>query len=615
MAARDLFPFLLLFLSSFGAGRKISRHCFSSYHWLDDALSSFGLGFGLLSYVLLALGFSGLLYSSVIFGVLILFFLISLPEWKDFLRALDAHITREKILSLNSVERFLLALFIVTAFVCFLICFAPSLVWDELHYHLPVPALYLKAHRIHWLPYLPYSNFPQLMEMLFLCVLALGTGASANFVHGFFALLTVLAVYRMASFFFSRQAGIFALTVFLFVPVALALVPTSYVDFGFSFYGLLSFYFLVRGVAQRDRPMLLLSSVFLGFSFCTKYSALFFYGIALIFLVREMVRVKQNFFSPGFFLLYAALPGFFLLPYLLKNVFLTGNPVYPFLFSVFGGKGLTASESTNIVQSIVGFGGVGKTAGDLLFLPWRITLYGQYFFGSPGPIFLACVPAFALSALSPSCARVRPFLFFGLVYLIFWFHGTQQMRFLLPSLAALSVAVGYLYDTWSRAQRKFFVFALPFLLGHCALGMAGFSHFKDIPLRLRAGAGFVSREEYLSHALESYDAYQYVNAHLTQHDRVYLVNDNRGFYCNIPAIPSSGAFMLNYNTNLPDEKRYRLLKEHGVTHIIVNGSLCVFDKTLCEKVSKDFGRGYVQQVFQKNGVFVLKVLYEKIFKP
>lgn len=613
-AIQDLSAFLLLLFSSFCAGRKISKRFYEQPHWLDDMLASCGLGFGLVSFVMLAAGFAGLLYLRVIACVPMLLLAFTYREGKEFLKNLDGHLAREKMSPLNTIEKFFIFLMALAVVVCFLICFSPSLVWDELHYHLPVPSLYLKAHHILWLPYLPYSNFPQLVEMLFLPVLALSSAASANFVHGFFAFLTVLVVYRSASFFFSRQAGILGAAVFLFVPVALALAPTSYVDFGFSFYGLLSFYFLVRGAAEENRKLLILSCVFLGLSFCTKYSAIFFYGICVLYLAWHRVRAKPRFITTGFLFLYAATPVFFVLPYLFKNMLLTGNPVYPFLFSVFGGKGLTAAESKNIVQSIVGFGGMGKTLNDFLLLPWNMTLHGERFFGSPGPFFLACLPPFIAAGILREHARVRPFLFFGLAYLMLWFHGTQQTRFLLPSLAAFSVAAGYLFDTWMRKEKLFFALALPFLLGHCVLGAAAFYHFKDIPTRLAAGAGMISRQDYLSGGLETYDAFRYVNAHLTQKDRVYLVNDNRGYYCNIPAIPSSGSFMLNYDKEGTDAQRYGRLKAQGITHFIFNGILCFLpgQQPLCAEVAKDAQKGYMQPVFQKNEVYVLKVLYENV---
>lgn len=613
---QDVISFLIVLLSSFCAGRKITRQFPSLTHWLDDMLVSFGAGFGIVSFIMLLLGSLGWFYVPVLAFVLLLILVLNVGELRDFYERMNAHLSQEKLSTLNTMEKFLVFIFLLAALVCFLICFAPSLVWDELHYHLPVPALYLKAHRIVWLPYLPYSNFPQLMEMLFLPALALGSASSTNLVHSFFALLTQLCVYRLASFFCSRQAGLFALMSFLFIPVAFALSPTAYVDFGFSFYGMLAFYLLVRGAAEGNRPLLLLSSVFIGLSFCTKYSGIFFYVISVAYLLYQRARLKPFLLSLRFIAAYAVIPVFFLLPYLLKNLLLTGNPVYPFLFHVFGGKGLTAEESKNIVESIAGFGGMGKTMKDLLLLPWNMTLHGERFFGAPGFLFLACLPACAAMGISPSRAhaRVRPFLFFSVMYAVLWFHGTQQTRFLLPSLACLSVAIGFVFDRWMREKSVFFVFAFPFLLAHCVLGSAAFYHFKDIPTRLAVGAGLASREDYLRSSLESYDAFQFANAHLTQKDKVYLVNDNRGYYLEIPAIPSSGAFMLSYENALPDKERYRTLKAHGVTHLIFNGVLCFLpgQSAVCSKVGEDEKKGYFKQVYQNNGVFVLKVIYENV---
>ncbi len=613
MAVNDFPAFFLLVAAALGMGRKISRRFLLLGHPVDALLVSCAIGFGCVSFGVFLLGIMGFLYPAVLGTGLFLCVVLTFSEWMDALRAVNAYGSRERMAELILTEWCCMILFLAAAGCALLVSLTPSLVWDELHYHLPVPDLYLRARRMAWLPYLPYSNFPLFMEMLYLPALALGTESAANFVHGFFALLTAVSVYRMASFFFSRLAGAVALAAFSFVPMVMAMAPTAYVDFGFTFYGMISLYFLLRGMEEKQLKLLWLSSVLLGLAFCTKYSAVYFYGIFILFLLHGRLRgAKPCFITLPFLLAYASLPVVFLAPYFLKNWIFTGNPVYPFLYSVFGGKGMTLEESRNIVASITGFGGMGKTFYDLLMAPWNLTMQGQRFFGNTGPLFLACLPAIAAVAFSPDARRVRPFLFFSIGYLVLWFYGTQQMRFLFPFFAGMSVVIGYLYDRWAREKTVFFAFAFLLLLAHAAIGLVEFFHFKDIPVRFYAGAGAVSRENYLRFGFESFEVFRYANAHLNQKHRVFLVNDNRNFYLRIPALPSSGAFMLHYETKAADKERYRRLQEHGVTHMILNGVMCWASEDTCRLVGQDAKKGYLLPVFEKNGVFLFKVRYENI---
>ena len=71
------FLFLLIFLISYGSGRRLLRLFGFRFSPLTEFALSVGLGYGLLSFVMMLLGFLSLFYIQVFAIVLLVFFLFS----------------------------------------------------------------------------------------------------------------------------------------------------------------------------------------------------------------------------------------------------------------------------------------------------------------------------------------------------------------------------------------------------------------------------------------------------------------------------------------------------------------------------------------------------------
>src|SRR5690606_27534638 len=57
----------------------------------------------------------------------------------------------------------------------------------------------------------------------------------------------------------------------------------------------------------------------------------------------------------------------------MRNIFWTGNPVYPFAYEIFGGKGWTLEMAKNYALDQAAFG-FGRGVLDFLLLPWRLAM-------------------------------------------------------------------------------------------------------------------------------------------------------------------------------------------------------------------------------------------------
>jgi hypothetical protein len=131
-------------------------------------------------------------------------------------------------------------------------------------------------------------------------------------------------------------------------------------------------------------------------------------------------------------------PGIALaLPWYVRNLVVTGNPVYPLFF---GGERLTAAGEGAIDAVRHAYGTDGPLPR-LLALPFDLIADGDAF--DRGRYVGHAILLLALVALALRPRRAALALWLGaLAYLVVWWIGSPQARFLLPPLAVLAAPAG-----------------------------------------------------------------------------------------------------------------------------------------------------------------------------
>jgi hypothetical protein len=140
--------------------------------------------------------------------------------------------------------------------------------------------------------------------------------------------------------------------------------------------------------------------------------------------------------------------GFFCLPVIglglpwgIKSLWYTGNPVYPFLFQWFGGVEWSAPLATDLNNWYQRMG-MGHSFWDYLCLPVRVILMGghgyDHFDGKISPIWIVLLPLTLLTGLRNQ--TVKDCLIVAGAYFLLWSITAQQMRFLIPILPLLAIA-------------------------------------------------------------------------------------------------------------------------------------------------------------------------------
>ena len=239
----------------------------------------------------------------------------------------------------------------------------PSFDFDVKEYHLQGPKEYFQRGRVTFLPHNVYTSFPFLTEMLSLLGMLLRDdwyrGALVGkVVLACFAPLTTLAVYAAGRRWFGPTAGCLAALIHLTTPWTYRISIIAYAEGGLTFYLFASLFAVMLGIRQsRDelesgaangsRRLFLTAGLLAGSAMACKYPGVVQVVIPLGFVVLLFPRVmscsdsassaaawKTGLRYVGVFTVGTVLA---IGPWLAKNTVETGNPVYPLMWTVFGG--------------------------------------------------------------------------------------------------------------------------------------------------------------------------------------------------------------------------------------------------------------------------------------
>ena len=557
---------------SAGIGRLISAVARSDKAPASERiLVDTSVGLGAVSLVLFALSACQLLKITWGIGVAVLLVACGLAKLPHVLRDV-VHPVRQSLNqsggSISSrLTAVLLAVLAVSALVPALA--PPSMTdWDSLAYHLAVPKMYLEHGGFRYINFVSHSNFPYLMEMLYLPGLALNQPSASKMMHYWTGALLILAIVVFVRRHLNAKAAPTAAVAVAGMPIVLWEATTAYVDLATALYTVLAIHLLLAYFDTYDRRYLIGCGIAAGFAASTKMTGLAVVLLAVLWLIFDRLAVERVFPWRSMLMLL----GIALLvcsPWYVKSALYTGNPVYPFFYSIFDGRDWTRQLAENYSMLQKRFG-TGHTLASFLMLPFDLTFRSDAFYDTPGlyvgPLFLISVPLLALGKY-PSRKHLGLLLFF-IAQLAIWFQLSQQSRYLIPAFAVLGILASEIAHSNDR-----FPITRHVLMG-AVVATALFGIFTMIPLVVETAPVVLGRESragYLSRTLDIYDAQTFINRHLPKNAKVALFGDTRGFYLDRNYVWADAghnvAFTRNYDS---PEDLVRNLKAHGVTHAMIN---------------------------------------------
>lgn len=358
----------------------------------------------------------------------------------------------------------LCALFIGRAFLGAML---PPIDFDVREYHLGGPKEWFLAGSVHFLPHNVYTSFPFLTEMLSLsCMVVHGDwyrGALAGqLLLAFYYPLTSLAVFVSARRLFGTTAGWLALLIFATTPWSFRIAQIAYAEGGLTCYVILSFLACSR-VFSNALPspwrLILTTGLLAGSAMACKYpgvvQVVIPLGLAILFQAWRQTRKSSTDTpeTPGASFPWRAILragviyscGVFVAvgPWLLKNTLETGNPVYPLMWTLFGGADWDAELNA---KWRAGHSATDFSIGSLLAGAREVTLANDW----QSVLVFAFPPLAVLSTVRRQA--VGPAIYLAWLFLAWWALTHRIDRFWVPLLpiACLLAGAG---ATWLSSHR------------------------------------------------------------------------------------------------------------------------------------------------------------------
>lgn len=571
----------LVLTASLGLGSYLwARLGLSFQSTVEEVSFSLALGLGVLAYQVFLLGALGVITPGVLGGILFL-------NLAAFRTSAARMITRGKdgrlrhILSRVEGPGFHVLLALGLSGIFFLTFFqslTPPWSPDALTYHLEGPRIFLMEGGIRLLPDVWGANGPFTVEMLYMLSLGLGSSISPKLIHLTYGLLLGFLTYALGSRFVNREVGWFSAVVLTAVPIYPLWASVAYADFTWAVYEFSAVYAFLVWVKSRQKGWLAAAGLCLGFGLGSKYLALA--GGAVLGPVVILLSwkggwkkvVRNGLLFGGTALVVGS-------PWYLKNWVLGGNPTYPLFF---GGKGWSQVRADWLMDYLHSFGS-GYEWKELLSIPWR--LYGD---NSAFSTFLGSVEIpsllFPLVLLLPFGKRSRTLNLLTVITaarFVLWAFGSQQTRFLLPLMPGLSVMTAYvlvelIQKSWLGKRGLIISRGLVGGMVLATLLYSGIflSTVKPIPVTL----GKESPAEFLGRMVPNFQALRFIQQEITAQDRVMMIWDGEGFYCDQRCWPDtehSRWSRLVHGAGSLDEIN-RWLDRHEITHLMMTGSYTNF---------------------------------------
>jgi dolichyl-phosphate-mannose-protein mannosyltransferase len=445
----------------------------------------------------------------------------------------------------SGADRLLIVLIAVPVVLAFIGALAPPTAKDTLLYHFALPKAFIAQHSNAFVEGNIASYLALGAEMHNVWAMLLGglvdqraAEAAAGAVNWLVFPLLLAAVCGWArELNFSRRSSLIAVLMVAAVPSAYHVASSAYIDLELTLYLMLAVYGLTRWWRSQENGWLILSAIFLGASLSIKLTTLFIFAAFALVIVFRAREAKENgagrIIALGFGSL--VLAALIASPWYLRTWKATGSPLFPFYMSIWkGGAPGWDVDRSNLFQTMnSNYGGKDKSAVDYLISPWNISVTAQpeesrSFDGVIGVAFLAGLPllVFALWKLEmPAeikiCAGVAGIMF------LFWLFSSQQLRYLLPILPLLSIAILYSAEKVSETLRNVTLISLA--AASVAAMLVSFAWFAQrAPLRVVLGGE--TRDSFLTRNIDYYPYYALLNAEAPTDAKVWLINMRRDTY-------------------------------------------------------------------------------------
>lgn len=578
-----LFLLFIVLIAGLGSGAfvlYISGYSKNFSNLQIRLLLSITLGLGILSYFTLFIGLFGWLYSQVAWSLLIMAIMAGIYTFRKetVFPGFKKHFNILKFLKeLDWFNKLLLA-FLITFILTNLIgALAPPLGVDDIKYHFAIPKRYINAGAINYIPDIYFSNFPFPMEMLWTLAICIDSGELAQLINWSIGLLVIGWIVILG-----YKSGI--RTTLMLLPVLLFYSITTVghqsrsgtVELGGVLFFLAAVYLINEYKKLAERKSLILGGVLCGLFAVVKLSNAVMMILLIIWIGYSIWRKKKS-FRAGLksSVLFGSVALLVASVWYVKTYLTTGNPVFPFLQSFFGGLPIhTELLSWGDQEPITPSDSLGHISrAPLRFVSqlWYLIAEPQRLRGHVSPLFLGLLPLAILSYRKDNNYLKEILIVAGLFY-AYWVTFYPMLRIGLPIFAMLSIPVAvaiYRVMAWGKFSKVgMIVLFVAFLF--TSLG----GHLREVIPRIPVVLGIHTRADYINkyggvrYRFLTYPALNYINKQLPPKSKILLWS-NDGYY-----LDHDYFYVKGFITTMADgEKIYDPeqvideFKKFGITHV------------------------------------------------
>ena len=495
----------------------------------------------------------------------------------------------------------------------------PPVSRDALTHHLAVPKLWVEGGGLIEIPHVLFSYYPQLLDLLYTIPLLAGHDIAAKYIHFVFAALTALLIFSFVRRRLGAGWGAIAGIMFLTVPLVAKLSVTVYVDLGLMFFTMAALYGAVLWLDDTSRiKWLLIAAVCSGLALSTKYNAIVSFIVLSLLVPFFYLNTRQNkdaeqINTVKYGVIFVSVSMLVFSPWLIRNLALTGNPLYPLQPGPFKVQvvetdtiqaATTAEEHAGLVTQYE-LGIQKKALGPLLtrkfvheeslpytlLIPVRIFFEGKdddpkYFDGRLNPLLLVLPLLLIYFGRRVGFRPVESPLFgyYALLMVLLVFM-TKDMRLrwvatIIPPLVVLATYSLYTMRRWLLSSGRSESVANFVTAAACAvyllpnLSYASSLWAKVDPLPFVTGEQ--SYEEYRRAHLPEYGVVAAANEAVPEGGKLLVLYlGSRGYYFAVDAFPVNAVFTYLAETATSGQGIGDRLRELGYTHVMVHDHLFV----------------------------------------
>ena len=443
-----------------------------------------------------------------------------------------------------------LVLILTAQAVALIAALAPPTAKDTLLYHFALPKAYIAAGGGIEVPFNIAGYYPLGVELQAVWAMLLGApmGARVGEAAAGATLFLVAPLRVMVVHGWARERGLerawamVAALVVAWVPTVYDVAASAYVDLAIAAYTAMAVHAFGRWWTTLDSRHLAWVTVGIGGALAIKLSAAFLIlPLALLALLRSLTPASgRSSPSRGTAVIAGSAIGALgagvalAAPWYIRNWIRTGSPLFPFYLGIWPAQAPGWDlERSQLYETWFSLYGNAHTGLDYLLTPLRLAVAAQ----PDEPLFydgvLGITVAFALPLLAWALwmrrldVELRLAVLVSACLFVFWLFSSQQLRYLLPALPGLAVAIAAagaaLGGTRGRALHRL-------VLAAAALGvpvaLAWFLMLNPTPVVL----GGEGRADFLRRRLDYYPYYELINRELPPTAKVWLIDMRRDSY-------------------------------------------------------------------------------------